>query len=378
MSFYYLVTAAQIIQRLLSDRLTLLWGFALPIDTEVIMLGKTYRATPQSIQGMQTSFLEDFESRVYLTARRSFWGPAGTSTDLLWSSNARSMQMLMAQSLLYIELGRSWRRNLNSPSVEFAKVVRMFMDDAGACLSIHRMYQGIQEQDVRISKPTYEMADVPPAVIRRLWHTCLYEGVGILSSVTQYIQIPVIERELQSNPRGVVVLINRFLGVSAFDSGYITSIVDIFRSPLMQGMVVWDFSHSYYVPAVTKDYLISMDPSVLQEAIVDENDIERLTPPAKQPYIIPWDRLHPEVTFAFVIKSRSDLKELESFVNTADLRDILSIRVDGTKKDRQADVIMQAMYAANLGSATDGPYQFLFSDNEDDYYGYSRRPYSSF
>lgn len=116
-----------------------------------------------SEDGWPSVFLDDFESRIWMTYRAGFpaipksQDPSATSSmtfsvrlrnlgetqgftsDTGWGCMIRSGQSLLANALVLFRLGREWRRG-QSPSAE-SNIVSMFADDPQAPFSIHRFVQ---------------------------------------------------------------------------------------------------------------------------------------------------------------------------------------------------------------------------------------------
>lgn len=112
--------------------------------------------------GWPHAFLDDFESRIWMTYRsnfppiprsqdpaatagmtlavrlRSFTEKDGFSTDTGWGCMIRSGQSLLANALIMLQLGRDWRRRKNEPSDLEKSIVSLFADDPKAPFSIHR------------------------------------------------------------------------------------------------------------------------------------------------------------------------------------------------------------------------------------------------
>lgn len=114
--------------------------------------------------GWPSAFLDDFESRIWMTYRcnfppiprsqdpgaasavtlavrlRNIADREGFSSDTGWGCMIRSGQSLLANALLIVHLGRSWRRKVGK-SKEEAEIVSLFADDMQAPFSIHRFVQ---------------------------------------------------------------------------------------------------------------------------------------------------------------------------------------------------------------------------------------------
>ncbi|KIW10916.1 hypothetical protein PV08_10215 [Exophiala spinifera] len=114
--------------------------------------------------GWPHAFLDDFESRIWMTYRSNFTPiprsqePSsnsglsfsvrlrnltereGFTSDTGWGCMIRSGQSLLANALLTLQLGRDWRRSTCASSEE-ASIVSLFADSPSAPFSIHRFVQ---------------------------------------------------------------------------------------------------------------------------------------------------------------------------------------------------------------------------------------------
>lgn len=114
--------------------------------------------------GWPTPFLDDFESKIWMTYRSNFapiprsQDPGvstgitfsvrlrnlaereGFGSDTGWGCMIRSGQSLLANALIMLRMGRDWRRR-KSEVIEESKVVSLFADSPEAPFSIHKFVQ---------------------------------------------------------------------------------------------------------------------------------------------------------------------------------------------------------------------------------------------
>ncbi|KAG2445952.1 hypothetical protein HXX76_000555 [Chlamydomonas incerta] len=112
----------------------------------ICLLGKSYGEAGPDDQGKALdaealeAMLGDFRSRMWCTYRKDFpaLGPSLLTSDVGWGCTIRSGQMLLAEALMRVALGRDWQRcgdNLEA----VRPVVALLLDCAEAPLSIHRI-----------------------------------------------------------------------------------------------------------------------------------------------------------------------------------------------------------------------------------------------
>ncbi|KAI9787657.1 MAG: Cysteine protease atg4 [Geoglossum umbratile] len=118
----------------------------------------------ESDEGWPSLFLDDFESRIWLTYRSNFSlilksqdpsavsamtfsvrlrsqlvDQAGFTSDAGWGCMIRSGQSLLANALLVLQLGREWRRGTRQD--EERRLLSLFADDPRAPFSIHKFVE---------------------------------------------------------------------------------------------------------------------------------------------------------------------------------------------------------------------------------------------
>jgi len=114
-------------------------------------------------KGWPAAFLDDLESRIWLTYRSNFYPIAraadpnalttmsfsarlkqlgnqgGFTSDTGWGCMIRSGQSLLANALITLEMGRDWRSGTQSDKEQ--SVLALFADDPSAPFSIHRFVE---------------------------------------------------------------------------------------------------------------------------------------------------------------------------------------------------------------------------------------------
>lgn len=129
-------------------------------DNKAPSTKQTAQADPDeaSKRGWPKPFIDDLESRIWLTYRSGFpliarpdeskstlpWlqqlrNPEGFTSDTGWGCMIRSGQCLLANTLMILQLGRSWRVD-QDPGPQ-SEILSLFADHPDALYSIHRFVQ---------------------------------------------------------------------------------------------------------------------------------------------------------------------------------------------------------------------------------------------
>ncbi|KAJ6741388.1 CYSTEINE PROTEASE ATG4B [Salix purpurea] len=118
--------------------------------SDIWLLGACYKISQDDSSGNAdatnalAAFHRDFSSRILITYRKGFdmIEDSKLTSDVNWGCMLRSSQMLVAQALLYHQLGRSWRKPLDKPlDREYVEILHLFGDSEASAFSIHNLLQ---------------------------------------------------------------------------------------------------------------------------------------------------------------------------------------------------------------------------------------------
>lgn len=87
---------------------------------------------------------QDITSKIWCTYRKSFvpiGGVDGLTTDKGWGCMLRCGQMVLAQALVNVHLGRNWIWETDTKDPVYLKILRRFEDRRQAPYSIHQIAQ---------------------------------------------------------------------------------------------------------------------------------------------------------------------------------------------------------------------------------------------
>nr|CAD7461998.1 unnamed protein product [Timema tahoe] len=102
----------------------------------VWILGKKYSAI-YDVEMIR----RDIRTKLWFTYRRGFVpiGDTGLTTDKGWGCMLRCGQMVLAQALVHLHLGREWNWHPETRNSAYLKILHMFEDRRAAAYSIHQI-----------------------------------------------------------------------------------------------------------------------------------------------------------------------------------------------------------------------------------------------
>jgi hypothetical protein len=324
-----------------------------------VLLGVCYPAPSDEHEGGDeedhartlVEFTRDFRSRMQFTYRaRRTWpstpddspreAPESFSSDEGWGCAVRSMQMLLAQCLVSLHLGRDWRFD---PGVDLAEgcayrqIADLFLDTPAALLSVERF----------VAKGAELLGKRPPD-----W----YGPVSSASVAAALMARPAVavdsvdceaafsgSRALEACPsqralRGVRCLCStdgdiRRLGLLSPDPEHIEGIRHALATvPQFQGFVGGTSTSAHYVVGTHGDELLCLDPHLTQEALRVSEDVVAGDSGmhAEGIMLIRGEDLCATTCLGFALKSEADFRALllstGGSVGAAPLSSLVEIR----------------------------------------------------
>jgi len=294
----------------------------------VVMLAVEYDTSDEE---KRDAFLADFRSRVQLTYRKGLSTPLKLvsgreiNSDSGWGCMLRVMQMMLAQCLVTLVLGRDWRYDATADLVDgsaYLELVSCFLDVPAAPFSLHGLVAAGQRllgkepsawfgptSAARAAGHLLEAAAAPdaaaPGFLRGLACVVFEDGAVFKSCV--------LERFAEG--RGaVIILVCRRLGLEVFNAEeYRAGVESCFDLPEFQGLASGNSASSaHFFVGTHGDSLLYLDPHRTQPALESMDDVrsgaEGLQ--AARPFPLGWDRLNPSVCLGFLVRSADEFLAL--------------------------------------------------------------------
>ncbi|GAV88962.1 Peptidase_C54 domain-containing protein [Cephalotus follicularis] len=281
-------------------------------------------------------FKLDFSSRILFTYRKGFdaIGDSKFTSDVHWGCMLRSSQMLIAQALLFHQLGRSWRKCLHKPiEQEYIEILHLFGDSEASTLSIHNLVQ---------AGKVYGLAAgswVGPYAVCRSWeslvchrrtetdleHQSLPMAVYVVSGDEDgerggapVVCIEDAARHCHEFSKGqtdwspIVLLVPLVLGLEKVNPRYISLLQATFTFPQSLGILGGKPGVSTYIVGVQEENAFYLDPHEVQPVVnISRNDLEADTSSYHCNIIrhMPLDSIDPSLAIGFYCQDKDDFDD---------------------------------------------------------------------
>ncbi|KAJ9326487.1 hypothetical protein DTO027B5_287 [Paecilomyces variotii] len=243
--------------------------------------------------GWPDVFLDDMESRIWLTYRSNFpiipksedpnalssltlgvrlrsqlMESQGFTSDTGWGCMIRSGQSLLANALSLLWLGRDWRRG--SRSQEESRLLSLFADHPSAPFSIHRF---VQQGASSCGKYPGEWfgPSATARCIQALSRECHDAGLNVyVTSDTSDVyedKFRAIARGDSGNITPTLILLGLRLGIDRVTPAYWEGLKAILQYPQSVGIAGGRPSASHYFVGVQGDYFFYLDPHHTRPAL---------------------------------------------------------------------------------------------------------------
>ncbi|KAF9599705.1 hypothetical protein IFM89_001651 [Coptis chinensis] len=308
-------------------------------SSDIWLLGVCYRVSSEesSDEACNTNglyeFSVDFSSRIWMTYRKGFdaIGDSKFTSDVNWGCMLRSSQMLVAQALLFHNLGRSWRKPMEKPFCsEYIEILDLFGDSEASAFSIHNLLQ--------VGK-AYGLAAgswIGPYAMCRSWET-LVNSTQQSDKPTLSMTIYVVSGD-ENGERGgapvlciedvaklcsefcegqavwkpILLLVPLVLGLDKVNPRYIPSLCATFTFPQSLGILGGKPGVSTYIVGVQDDKAFYLDPHEVQQVMdIKRNNSEVDTSSYHCSVVrhLPLDTIDPSLAIGFYCRDKDDFDD---------------------------------------------------------------------
>ncbi|KAJ8323177.1 Cysteine protease atg4 [Batrachochytrium dendrobatidis] len=286
-------------------------------NSPIVFLAQTYSSLAHP------HFLDDFHSRLWMTYRKGFAAikPTGYTCDSGWGCMLRSGQMLVANALLFHELGRDWRlgdSNDRDTWLTYCSILTKFLDVNTSPYSIQR----IATLGIRFDKQIGEWFG--PSTISQVLKVLVNDDQRISLKVHVSNDGVVYKNEINTilsatrddgKTPAVLIMIPLRLGVETMNPVYYPGVKHCFAMSHCVGIAGGRPNSSLFFLGVDGDHLIYLDPHHLRPS-VDSRDItsykmeDLLSYHCEKVRLLPIASMDPSLVIGFYCHSLKDFDVL--------------------------------------------------------------------
>ncbi|XP_031623518.1 cysteine protease ATG4B [Contarinia nasturtii] len=282
-------------------------------NNPVWILGRKYNA----IQELEL-IRRDVQSRVWCTYRKGFvpLGRPQLTTDKGWGCMLRCGQMLLAQSLLELHLGRDWFWHSETRDPTYLKIVNRFEDSRKSPFSIHQIAMMGDSEDKRVGEwfGPNTVAQVLKKLVKYDDWCSLTIHVAMDNNVVIQEIIKLCEKGDTWKP--LLLIIPLRLGLSEVNPIYINGLKKSFEIPGTVGLIGGKPNQAHYFIGYVGDEALYLDPhttqkcgSVKDKLTASEMEIDE-TYHQKFAARINFEKMDPSLALCFICKTRTEFDEL--------------------------------------------------------------------
>uniref|UniRef100_A0A0A9XHU7 Cysteine protease n=1 Tax=Lygus hesperus TaxID=30085 RepID=A0A0A9XHU7_LYGHE len=230
------------------------------------ILGKKH--LPQNEEALK----RDIISRLWFSYRKGFVqiGDSGLTSDKGWGCMLRCGQMLMAQALLYLHLGRDWSWTPAVRDPKYVKIVSMFEDRRSAPYSIHQIaLMGAVEGK---AVGDWFGPNTVAQALKKLSASDQWSNMAVHVSLDNLIVVNEIRRLCRSGHsaatarkwKPLLLIVPVRLGINEINPVYVKSIQSVFMFRQSVGIIGGKPNHALYFIGCVGDEMIYLDPHTTQ------------------------------------------------------------------------------------------------------------------
>ncbi|KAK0750392.1 hypothetical protein B0T18DRAFT_389812 [Schizothecium vesticola] len=307
--------------------------------------------------GWPPAFLDDFESRVWMTYRTGFpmiprspdpkaasalsftmrlktsFGDqlGGFTSDTGWGCMIRSGQSLLANAILIARLGREWRR-ATDPNVE-TEILALFADDPRAPYSLHNF---VSHGAVACGKYPGEWfgpsatARCIQALANKNESSLRVYSTGDLPDVYEDTFMSVAKPEGRTFHPTLILVCTR-LGIDKINQVYMESLTATLQMEQSIGIAGGRPSSSHYFVGAQGQWLFYLDPHHPRPALPFHDDPKNYSVDdieschTRRLRYLPVEDLDPSMLIGFLIKDEDDWDDWKSAVKHVQGKAIINI-----------------------------------------------------
>ncbi|KAH8412095.1 hypothetical protein KR222_010862 [Zaprionus bogoriensis] len=234
-------------------------------NTDVWLLGKRYNA----IQELEL-IRRDIQSRLWCTYRHGFvpLGEVQLTSDKGWGCMLRCGQMVLAQALIELHLGREWFWTPECRDATYLKIVRRFEDVRKSYYSIHQIALTGESQNKAVGEwlGPNTVAQILKILVRFDDWSSLAVHVAMDSTVVLDDIFALCEAPSEATWRPLLLIVPLRLGISDINPVYIPALKRCLELSSSCGMIGGRPNQALYFLGYVDDEVLYLDPHTTQRA----------------------------------------------------------------------------------------------------------------
>lgn len=277
---------------------------------DIFLSGLHYEFTDDNEQNelIAKCAVEHFRSKIWLTYRKNFprifdslW-----TTDAGWGCMLRSMQMLLADSLVRHYLTPKWRYKTNRRRhhPNYGQILRSFCDFPDCSFSIHQMLE--HGACFRKSVGTWFGPGECAYMIQQCVHSSLSSLKVVLANDGVLYSEDIDDIVKNQKSTNLLILVPVRLGLDFIPKVYFSSIFDCLQMPYCVGIAGGKPKRSLFFPGYQGDRLFYLDPHKCTSTVPLKHDFcgNSTQWHADVVHSIPITELDPSMCFGFFCQQK--------------------------------------------------------------------------
>ncbi|KAL2911351.1 Cysteine protease atg4 [Polyrhizophydium stewartii] len=316
---------------------------------QVLFLARTYPSLAHP------DFLDDFQSRLWITYRRGFppIKPSSFTSDSGWGCMLRSGQMLLANALLFHLLGRDWRIADKSEGswLAYTQIVSRFLDVNASPFSIHRIAILGKQFDKEIGEwfgPSTISQVLRVLVNDDPWSSMRVHVANDGVVYKNEIRTLLAKTREDGKPTSVLLLIPLRLGVDTMNPVYYPAIKHCFGISHCVGIAGGRPNSSLFFLGNDQDNLIYLDPHYLRPC-VEPRDLssykmeDLLSYHCETVRLLPIASMDPSLVIGFYCRDAGEFDSLCTAISglAEGQTPLFSVEEDTPRFDADVDIVSE-------------------------------------
>lgn len=234
-------------------------------NTDVWLLGKRYNAI-QELEPIR----RDIQSRLWCTYRHGFvpLGEVQLTSDKGWGCMLRCGQMVLAQALIELHLGRDWFWTPDCRDATYLKIVNRFEDTRKSYYSIHQIALMGESQNKAVGEwlGPNTVAQILKILVRFDDWSSLVVHVAMDSTVVLDDIYTCCQNSNEATWKPLLLIVPLRLGITEINPIYIPALKRCLELSSSCGMIGGRPNQALYFLGYVDDEVLYLDPHTTQRA----------------------------------------------------------------------------------------------------------------